>query len=323
MQSHKETTNNISLQDIEARKLWQEIGPADEVLISEVGQLLADKTDDLIETMYSHFLAFPQTKRFFPDEQILKRAQTAQAQYFLRLTKGNYDELYVKERLHVGSTHYRIGLDPHWYLGAYRLVLSWFRKQITEHFHNDSEKTYSLINALTKVIFFDMSLALDAYFNAKEEAIRQQRDSIAELETGRRVTKSILENAPVGIVHLDLDFNCVECNNEFLQITDAAERDEVIGKNLFSVVPYLQALPFEQVLSSGQPYRKMAGPLNLTHDSTAAVTYWDWVIWPIKDAKGKISGMVKQFVSATDRVLLQQQREDFVATLTHDLKTPI
>ncbi len=313
----------LSFEDIEARKRWQELGPEDEKLIAEIGQVLADKTDDLIQTMYSHFLAFPQTKKFFPDQATLERAQYAQAQYFLRLTQGNYDQQYVQERLRVGSTHYRIGLDPQWYLGAYRIVLSWFRAKLTEHFQNDSEKIYSLINALTKVTFFDMSLALDAYFYAKEEAIKLHRDSITELETERRVAKSILENAPVGIVHLDLGFNCIQCNKEFLQITEVSERDALIGKNLFSISPYLPKEPFDEVGTTGQPQRKMASPLNLSHDPDAAVTYWDWAVWPIKGEANNISGIVCQFVSATDRVLLQQQREDFVATLTHDLKTPI
>lgn len=320
---HEPADDNISLQDVEARKQWQEISADDEALIDEIRLLLAGKIDSLIDTMYSHFLSFPHTRKFFPDEETLKRAQTAQAQYFLRLTQGNYDEQYVKERLRVGKTHYRIGLDPQWYLGAYRVVLSWYRRQLSEIFPQDSKKTYALINALTKVIFFDMSLALDAYFNAKEESIREQRDSIAELETGRRVTKSILENAPVGIVHLDLNFNCVECNSEFLEIAELDDRNTVIGNNLFSLIPHLPVVPFEQVLISGQPFRKAAAPLNLSHDGNPAVTYWDWAIWPINAASGLPSGLVVQFVSATDRVLLQQQREDFVATLTHDLKTPI
>jgi len=312
-----------SFEEIEARKRWQELGSEDEKLIAEIDQVVAGKTDDLIKTMYSHFLAFPQTKKFFPDEATLKRAQSAQAQYFLRLTKGNYDQQYVKERLRVGSTHYRIGLDPHWYLGAYGTALSWFRKQVIEHFRNDSKKIYASINALTKIIFFDMGLALEAYFDAKEVAIKHHRDSIADLEIGRRVTKSILENAPVGIVHLDLDFNCIEYNKEFSQITEVSRREQLIGKNLFSIIPYLPREPFERVQTTGQPDRKVAAPLNLSDDPDAAVTYWDWAIWPIKDEMEKISGIVTQFISATDRVLLQQQREDFVATLTHDLKTPI
>jgi len=315
--------NELSLEDIEARKRWQELGSEDEKLIIEIGQLVGDKTDDLIETIYSHFLAYPQTKKFFPDEATLKRAQAAQAQYFLRLTKGNYDQKYVLERLRIGSTHYRIGLDMHWYLAAYGRVLSWFCKQLIEHFRSDTKKSHASINALTKIIFFDMSLALDAYFNAKEEAIKQHRDSIAELETGRRITKSILENAPVGIMHLDLDFNYIECNKEFLQIAKVSRREQLIGKNLFSILPYLPKEPFEQVRTTGQPYRQMAAPLNFSDDPDAPVTYWDWASWPIKDEMENISGIVTQFVSATDRVLLQQQREDFVATLSHDLKTPI
>ena len=313
----------MSWQDLAMRKSWQELTPEDERLIAEVDKLLQDNIDDLIETMYGHFLAFPQIKKLFPNPEILKRAQIAQAQYFLRLTKGNYDEDYVADRLRVGSTHYRIGLDPHWYLGAYRLILSWFRKQLADYFVGQPEKVFACINALTKVIFFDMSLAIDSYMNAKEEAIKKQRDAILELESERRATKSILENAPISIARLDRNFNCVEFNKEFVQLIDVPDRELIIGKNLFEILPYLPKEPFQNILHGGQPYIKMATPLNLAKSPQLAASYWDLSIWPIKEENGDIAGIVTEFVGATDRVLLQQQREDFVATLTHDLKTPI
>jgi NtrC-family two-component system sensor histidine kinase KinB len=54
-----------------------------------------------------------------------------------------------------------------------------------------------------------------------------------------------------------------------------------------------------------------------------SAAHWDWACWPIKDDRGEVAGYVAKFVNVSDRILLQQQREDFVATLTHDLKTPI
>ncbi len=318
-----EQQDEASVQDIEIRKRWQELTLIDEKLITGIDQLLQDNIDDLIEKMYSHFLSFPQTKKLFPDEATLKRAQAAQARYFLRLTKGNYDKQYIEERLHVGRTHYRIGLDPHWYLGAYRLVLSWFREKLVENFGDDPERVYATVNALAKITFFDMSLAIDAYTSAKEEAIRKHRDSIAELESDRRATRNILENAPIGIVRLNPNFNCVEFNKEFMELVEDQSNETLSGRNLFEICPYLPQEEFKQILETGQPYRKTAVPVNLSNVSDLTDSYWDWSIWPIKNESGEITGIVAEFVDVTNRILLQRQREDFVATLTHDLKTPI
>lgn len=313
----------LSERVIQLRKQWLSFDEADEALVKEVNEIVDNNLDAMIEDMYAHFLSFEETRRFFPDEATLKRAQDAQKRYFARLCKGNYDRDYVAQRLAVGDTHYRIGLDPTWYMGAYNRVLTWMRRLVNEKFKDDHESYLKVISALTRLVFFDMGLAIESYSIAKEQAITRQQDAITALETERRVTKNILEDAPSGILHLDESLNCVECNQEFLAILDINDRDEVIGKRISDVAPFIVNDVFEEVLSTGHPYRKTAEFINLTKVRTAPPSYFDWAVWPVKDSNGQVYRLIAIFNDATNRVLLQQQREDFVATLTHDLKTPI
>jgi PAS domain S-box-containing protein len=273
--------------------------------------------------MYAHFLSFPETRAFFPNDETLQRAQVAQKRYFLRLTKGNYDRDYVAERLAVGDTHYRIGLEPTWYLGAYNRVMDWVRKLVSERYPADSDKFLAIISALTRLVFFDMGLAIEAYSIAKERAIREQRDAIAQLETERRVTKAILEDAPVGIVRFDSDFVITECNPEFLEILKGREHSDTIGQPLFTVAPHLNKHHFKQLLESGQSVNVVGDLLNFAPYTEVAPTFFDWAVWAVRGQPGISDGFVAMFTDVTSRMLLQQQREDFVATLTHDLKTPI
>lgn len=315
---------NFTQSEIDLRKRWLELSPKDEKVISEeINQLIGGDTDDLIKAIYTHFLNFEETRSFFPDDETLKRAQHAQKKYFKRLTQGNYGTDYVNDRLLVGSTHHRIELGPTWYIGAYNRVLSWFLPKVIAQFKDNTEKLHKVLSALLKIFFFDMSLAIDCYIWAKESSIRKHRDSIRELETERRVTKSILESAPIGIVSLSENFVCLECNDEFVDITGSGNRQTVVGKLLFEVAPGLKRELFEQTLQTRQAYRRTADLLNLSRSYSSDDTYWDWAMWPVKDDSGKVTGLVAMFANSTDRVLLQQQREDFVATLTHDLKTPV
>lgn len=314
---------HLTEEEIELRKRWLEFGQEDEQLLKDnVDHIVESEIDNLIESMYSHFLSFEDTKSFFPDEQTLHRAQRAQHHYFERLTKGEYGSQYVDDRLRVGSTHQRIELDPKWYIGAYNRVCGWIVPRLVAVFHSDKNKLSKTLLALLKIIFFDMGLAIDSYISAKEEAIKKHRDAIIELETERRVTKSILESAPIGIVSVDRDFNCLECNDEFLGIIGSADRAEIIGHPLSDFAPHLGVSLFDEVLNNGIPKRWTADLLRLSKSITDQM-YWDWAAWPVKDDSGNVSGFVAMFSNATDRVLLQQQREDFVATLTHDLKTPV
>jgi signal transduction histidine kinase len=321
--SNDEDLVALSLNDreIELRKQWLQLGEEEEKIIREqLDPVISDHVDDLMDEMYRHFLKFEDTRSFFPNEHVLNHAKAAQNQYFRRLTKGDYDADYVSDRLHIGTTHHRIELDPKWYLGAYNHALVFLFPTIVKQYGADSQGLSQALSAFSKVIFFDMTLAIERYISAKEASIRKHRDAISDLETERRVTKSILESAPIGIVSLNNDFNCVECNEEFIEILPSAIRTEVIGTSLFEIIPGLNRALFEEVIKSGQPCRRIADAVPLSGQDT---TYWDWAIWPVKDDASKITSLVAMFANVTDRVLLQQQREDFVATLTHDLKTPV
>lgn len=316
------TDSEFGQADIAMRKLWLNFSAEEEALLADLHDLMSESVDPLIDDMYAHFLSFPQTRKFFPDEETLRRAQASQKAYFLRLTEGNYDEEYVRDRLRVGTVHYRIGLDPKWYLGAYNRILTWMRRLVADKYKDDFEKHIRMVTALSRLIFFDMELAIDSYFVAKENAIRQQTQAINDLETERRVTKSILEDAPIGFARLDFGLRISECNSEFAEMVDVVGIDNIIGRSLFELSPHLPREKFLNVLNTEEPYRGTSEALNMSGISRIP-GYFDWAVWPVKALGGEVRGLIAVFSSATDRVLLQQQREDFVATLTHDLKTPI
>ncbi|PZM84099.1 MAG: hypothetical protein DKT66_05515 [Candidatus Melainabacteria bacterium] len=313
--------SELSESEIKQRQRWLEFDSISQEEIVAINALLEKHADELMDSMYEHFLSFDETRSFFPTEQIMQRAKSAQKQYFLRLGRGVYDTDYVRDRLRVGLTHHRIELDPKWYIGAYNRAASWLMPRLFAENDLSESAKIDLARSLLKLIFFDMGLAIESYIGSKELALIQHRDAIRELETEKRVTKSILESAPIGIVSLDLDYRCLECNEEFAKLVSCNSTSEVIGKLLFDLAPKLPQEPFKQVTETGQPSQFSANALNFAKNNPTEVTYWDWAAWPVKNQG--VYGIVAMFSNATDRVHLQQQREDFVATLTHDLKTPV
>lgn len=312
---------SIGESEISTRLRWLEFEKISDTEIDHIDSFLEETVDALMDNMYEHFLSFPETKAFFPNEQVMHRAKEAQKQYFLRLAKGAHDEKYVADRLRVGLTHHRIELEPKWYIGAYNKAVSWLLPRLAERL--DDPERYDTLVSLMRLIFFDMSLAIESYIKSKEYALILHRDAIRELETEKRVTKSILGSAPIGIVNLDQQFVCVECNEEFVNLLSRGSTQQVIGKTFFELAPFVSRKVFEDVLQTGAPTRLAANELNLSSEKTVEPAYWDWAVWPVKNGSGETTGLVAMFSNATDRVKLQQQREDFVATLTHDLKTPV
>jgi Osmosensitive K+ channel histidine kinase len=109
-------------------------------------------------------------------------------------------------------------------------------------------------------------------------------------------------------------------NEEFVAMANEDNRQEIIGKHLEEVCPGLKSERFTQAIKIGQTYQVQAETGVFDKEDSR---FFDWAVWPVASDLSGGDGMVCMFTNITDRVMLQQQREDFVATLTHDLKTPI
>ena len=88
---------------------------------SEAGlrQFSEEYVDEIIEETYTQILQIEETRTLFSDQAAIERVKALQKRYLLRLTSGDYGEEYLADRLQIGITHQRIGLEPRWYMGAY------------------------------------------------------------------------------------------------------------------------------------------------------------------------------------------------------------
>jgi signal transduction histidine kinase len=134
---------------------------------------------EFAERFYRHLLANPQTARFLSDPVQLEQLKRLQATYFAELLEGAFHDAYFEGRLRVGQAHQRIGLDPIWYLGTYNQYVQLTFPVFARAFGNDLEEVLPLLLSLMKVIFLDIGLALQTYF---EEAMRQLRHHNEELQ---------------------------------------------------------------------------------------------------------------------------------------------
>jgi rsbT co-antagonist protein RsbR len=174
---------DVSADEIDRRKRWLEFSEQDVDQLARLNEIAGDYADEVIDDLYEHFLAFPETKRFFEDPRVLEYVKRMQREYFLRLTKGNYEQEYVQERLKIGAVHEQIGLDVKWYLGAYNRYLRAVGERIFRAFSGDPQSALKVYFSLKKLVFLDIGLAIDTYIAQRERTIRDQQEAIRELST--------------------------------------------------------------------------------------------------------------------------------------------
>ncbi|WP_126443917.1 sensor histidine kinase [Sulfuricystis multivorans] len=121
------------------------------------------------------------------------------AEALFGLLAPRLDGDYARERLAIGEAHHRVGLDPFWFLGAYRLAFETLWSPMVELCEGDLERFGQMAGALVKAILLDLGYLVEAYFRADH----------ARLQLLARVFESDLE----AVLIVDASGKIVEANH--------------------------------------------------------------------------------------------------------------
>lgn len=174
---------SINDEEIRTRKQFLEFGEDDEERLHSINEVAARYASEVIDSFYTHLLSFEETRVFFHDPNVLARVKSAQKEYFLRLTEGNYGTDYVENRLRIGAVHERVSLPIKSYLGMYSFYLRTVALRLFDTFSDDPRRALDTLMSLMKLAFFDMGLAIDTYVDSRERTIDEQQAALNELST--------------------------------------------------------------------------------------------------------------------------------------------
>jgi rsbT co-antagonist protein RsbR len=178
--------------ELKSRLAFFEIDADDLRRLASLRAFAEARTDEIVEAFYELLLRHPETRKFFPDETTVRRVKRSQRDYFVGLFGGVVDRAYVDHRVRVGAQHERIGMAPTWYLGAYRRYLALLHERLLAHFADpvamggaprSAAEAHAAFGSVKKLVFFDMSLAIDAYVAANVDALKRHQAAIRELST--------------------------------------------------------------------------------------------------------------------------------------------
>jgi signal transduction histidine kinase len=162
------------------RQQFLGISAADADNVRQLRDAFAAHAREFAERFYEHLLSDERTAALLADPTQLEHLKGVQATYFAELLEGVFDADYFEKRRRVGQTHQRVGLEPVFYLGAYNQYVQLTFPLFCKAFGHDAEKVLPLLLSLAKIIFLDIGLALDTYFHAATEQLRQRNDELQQ-----------------------------------------------------------------------------------------------------------------------------------------------
>jgi signal transduction histidine kinase len=233
--------------DRASRLRFYEIEEEDRLLLRELYEALSPLIDHIIDDWYDFLLSKPETRRLLSEDLVRNHLKPIQARYFRSLLTGPYDAEYFRDRVRIGLVHARVGLEPPWYMGAYR------KHQDLVHCHlrdagHPQEKIFDWLRAYSKLIHLDMALALDSYFATLSREVMQA-------------------NAALRVAARDLELRNEQLSQQYRRAQEASKlRQELLGRVSHELRSPLNAiLGYSDLLLDG-----IDGPLTTAQTASVA-----------------------------------------------------
>jgi signal transduction histidine kinase len=169
-----------SLANLAQRLAFLDLTEEDRQLLADLRPILEQQADRLVSTFYQHLLSFEPTRNLLAEPEVKERLLLKQREYLLSLAGAKIDEAYVEERLHIGRVHERLGLEPRFYFGSYRLYFSLLQPLVNEACAGEPGRAERTLDALLKVLVLDAELATEAYVEGRERELEYLNRELAD-----------------------------------------------------------------------------------------------------------------------------------------------
>ncbi|MEM7626992.1 MAG: ATP-binding protein [Planctomycetota bacterium] len=166
---------------------------------------------------------------------------------------------------------------------------------------------------------------LDQLLGAGRSQSRQLHERLAAVERRRSELEAVLSSMVEGVAAIDTEERLISLNRAAAQLL-SLDPKRVIGRPIQEVVrnARLQALVAEALNPpTGQPPATSELTLRLNPNTTTDDRHLSAQAAPVRDADGKQVGAVVVLHDITRLRRLESVRRDFVANVSHEIKTPI
>lgn len=203
--------------------------------LAKISDIIKAVLPSALDSFYEQVKKSPQVAKFFSGNDHIAAAKSRQMEHWDAVGAARFDSSFVDHAKRIAMAHVRVGLEPHWYIGGYALIVeklisgivdaSWPRMALFGH-TLPRQSVSHVLGTLMKSALLDMDFVISVYLedvakNARLEAERKAEDAVArerelvvntigsaiqQLATGN-VGYRISEELPEAYASLARDFN--------------------------------------------------------------------------------------------------------------------
>ncbi|WP_028595126.1 globin-coupled sensor protein [Paenibacillus assamensis] len=174
-----------SIQFSEDHKIWSQLKMI-QLTTRDLGMLrlaqphLLPWLDEISEAFYESVLQVGALKEMINQHSSVEKLQITLRKHIEEMFDGFINEAYVEKRMRIASIHYRIGLEPKWYMGAFQKVQAVVFERLMMHAANP-QLAVEVVHSFNKVLNLEQQLVLEFFERKRQETEKEhlrQKDEL-------------------------------------------------------------------------------------------------------------------------------------------------
>lgn len=272
-------------------------------------QTAQTELDDVLDAFYNHVTARPNLAAMLGNDSNIRHVRSAQKNHWLTLMTGRFDEAYLNKVRSIGQAHFKHDLSPAWYMGGYAFALNQLIGLVLGKLDAETDavsQAQSTIEALVKVVFLDMDLALQVYHDAvlDKQTKRQEKliERIAAFET--RSAELLSQNEEAGAA---LGAIAQQMGDIARRTNERANDATVASEQTSANVQTMSAATEEMSASIGEinvQIERSAQVASSAADEASETTKTMESLAAAAQSIGQISGLIKDVADQTNLLAL-------------------
>lgn len=176
---HQQVT--LDIRDPEVRKQLEMIRltPDDLKLAKAIQPLVVTHIKHVVDEFYEVITSVPHLREIIHQHSTLDRLRRTLETHLVEIFSGQYNQSFLEKRIRIADVHYRIGLEPKWYIAAFQKVQDALLQLIYDKIENHRERI-QITKLIAKLLNFEQQLVLEAYEKENLQQRQMQYDLVKQ-----------------------------------------------------------------------------------------------------------------------------------------------
>lgn len=152
----------------------------DLIVLKQIKPWVVENIEEIVKQFYKNLEFESSLKEIIEENSSVERLKKTLIIHIQEMFNGTIDQQYYEKRKKIAYIHFKIGLEPKWYMCAFQDLMNSLLKVLNENI-SDKSYFYKAVSATTKILNVEQQLVLDAYQSEVQQAHDKQEQEKAEL----------------------------------------------------------------------------------------------------------------------------------------------